>query len=160
MGERLTVDSVMTPDGEVMPLGPVDKEGRKVSLSTATLFADSGMECTVQRYEYLLGAGVWRACCDEGVVRVDEMHLTCPDTFGALMVDIKEAMHSPDGGGAVPRDRLAYGARSGIGSRPPGARTRSCRRAAGDGGADRGDGAEGEGAAARPRPRAQEVEEG
>lgn len=86
MGERLTVDSVMTPDGEVMPLGPVDKEGRKVSLSTATLFADSGMECTVQRYEYLLGAGVWRACCDEGVVRVDEMHLTCPDTFGALMV--------------------------------------------------------------------------
>lgn len=49
MGERLTADSVMTPDGEVMPLGPVDKEGRKVSLSTATLFADSGMECTVKR---------------------------------------------------------------------------------------------------------------
>ena len=44
MGERLTVDSVMTPDGKVMPLGPGDKEGRKVSLSTATLFADSGME--------------------------------------------------------------------------------------------------------------------
>ena len=44
MGERLTVDSVMTPDGKVMPLGPVDKAGRKVSLSTATLFADSGME--------------------------------------------------------------------------------------------------------------------
>lgn len=96
MGERFTADSVMTPDGEVMPLGPVDKEGRKVPLSTATLFADSGMEYTVQRYEYLLGAGVWRACCDEGVVRVDEMHLTCPDTFGALMVDIKEAMHSSD----------------------------------------------------------------
>lgn len=94
MGERFTADSVMTPDGEVMPLGPVDKEGHKVSLSTATLFADSGMECTVKRYEYLPGAGVWRACCDEGVVRVDDMHLTCPDTFGALMVDIKEAMHS------------------------------------------------------------------
>ena len=42
--EHLTVDSVMTADGEVVPLGPVDKEGRKVSLSTATLFADSGME--------------------------------------------------------------------------------------------------------------------
>ena len=50
MGEHLTADSVMTPDGEVMPLGPVDKEGRKVSLSTATLFADSGMECTVKRF--------------------------------------------------------------------------------------------------------------
>lgn len=95
MGERFTADSVMTPDGEVMPLGPVDKDGRKVSLSTATLFADSGMECTVKRYEYLLGAGVWRACCDEGVVRVDEMHLTCPDTFGALMNDIEAAMNCP-----------------------------------------------------------------
>lgn len=58
MGERLTADGMMTPGGEVMPLGPVDKEGRKVSLSAATLFADSGMECTVRRYEYLLGAGV------------------------------------------------------------------------------------------------------
>lgn len=95
MGERFTADSVMTPDGEVMPLGPVDKEGRKVSLSTATLFADSGMECTVKRYEYLLGAGVWRASCDEGVVRVDEMHLIRPDTFGALMNDIEAAMNRP-----------------------------------------------------------------
>lgn len=95
MGERFTADSVMTPDGEVMPLGPVDKDGRKVSLSTATLFADSGMECTVQRYEYLLGAGVWRASCDEGVVRVDEMHLIRPDTFGALMNDIDAAVDRP-----------------------------------------------------------------
>lgn len=93
--EHLTVDSVMTADGEVVPLGPVDKEGRKVSLSTATLFADSGMECTVKRYEYLLGAGVWRASCDEGVVRVDEMHLIRPDTFGALMNDIDAAMDRP-----------------------------------------------------------------
>lgn len=68
MREHFIVDNSTTPDWEVMPLGPVDKEGRKVSLSTATLFADSGMECTVRRYEYLLGAGVWRACCDEGVV--------------------------------------------------------------------------------------------
>ena len=95
MGKRLTADSVMTPDGKAMPLGPVDKEGRKVSLSTATLFADSGMECTVKRYEYLLGAGVWRASCDEGVVRVDEMHLIRPDTFGALMNDIDAAMDRP-----------------------------------------------------------------
>lgn len=95
MGECLTVDSVMTPDGEVMPLGPVDKEGRKVSLSTATLFADSGMELTVRRYEYLLGAGVWRACCDGGVARVDDMHLIRPDTFGALMNDIEAALACP-----------------------------------------------------------------
>lgn len=82
-------------DRNVMPLGPVDKEGRKVSLSTATLFADSGMELTVRRYEYLLGAGVWRACCDEGVVRVDDMHLIRPDTFGALMNDIEASLACP-----------------------------------------------------------------
>lgn len=95
MKEHLTVDSVMTADGEVVPLGPVDKEGRKVPLSTSTLYADSGMECTVERYEYLLGAGVWRASCDEGVVRVDEMHLIRPDTFGALMNDIEAATNCP-----------------------------------------------------------------
>lgn len=27
--EHLTVDSVMTADGEVVPLGPVDKDGAK-----------------------------------------------------------------------------------------------------------------------------------
>lgn len=97
MKERLTVDSVMTADGEVVPLGPVDKEGNRVPLTTATLYADSGMECTVKGYVYLIGAGVWRADCDEGVVRVDDMHLTCPDTFGALMNDIKAAMNIPLG---------------------------------------------------------------
>lgn len=95
MREHFIVDNSTTQDWEVIPLGPVDKEGRKVSLSTATLFADSGMELTIRRYEYLLGAGVWRACCDEGVVRVDDMHLIRPDTFGALMNDIEAALACP-----------------------------------------------------------------
>lgn len=81
MREHFIVDNSTTPDWEVIPLGPVDKEGRKVSLSTATLFADSGMELTVRRYEYLLGAGVWRACCDEGVARVDDRWRTTWDVF-------------------------------------------------------------------------------
>lgn len=93
MKERLTVDSVMTADGEVVPLGPVDKDGRKVPLSTATLYADSGVKCTVKGYAYLIGAGVWRADCYEGVVRVDDLHLTRPDTFEALMGDIEAAMN-------------------------------------------------------------------
>lgn len=38
---------------------------------------------------------IWRASCDEGVVRVDEMHLIRPDTFGALMNDIDAAMDRP-----------------------------------------------------------------
>lgn len=30
MSERLVVDSIMTADGEVVPLGPVDKDGQLV----------------------------------------------------------------------------------------------------------------------------------
>lgn len=98
MEERLTADSVMTPDGEVVPLGPVDKDGRKVPLSTSTLYADSGMECTVRGYEYLLGAGVWRANCNEGTMRVDDMHLTRLDTFKDLRGDIFASLDIPLGG--------------------------------------------------------------
>lgn len=98
MKERLTVDSVMTADGEVVPLGPVDKDGRKVPLSTATLYADSGMKCTVRGYEYLLGTDVWRANCSEGTMRVDDMHLTRPDTFKVLNGDIFTALGSSIGG--------------------------------------------------------------
>lgn len=29
MSERLVVDSIMTADGEVVPLGPVDKDGHQ-----------------------------------------------------------------------------------------------------------------------------------
>lgn len=32
MSERLVVDSRMTADGEVVPLGPVDKDGHRVPL--------------------------------------------------------------------------------------------------------------------------------
>lgn len=42
MREHFIVDNSTTPDWEVIPLGPVDKEGRKVSLSTAT--ADAYIE--------------------------------------------------------------------------------------------------------------------
>lgn len=32
MGERLVADSVMTPDGDVVLPGPVDKDGHRVPL--------------------------------------------------------------------------------------------------------------------------------
>ena len=37
MSERLVVDSIMTADGEVVPLGPVDKDGHRVPLDTGEL---------------------------------------------------------------------------------------------------------------------------
>ena len=55
MGERLTVDSVMTPDGEVMPLGPVDKEGCCVPLDTDVLYDEDG--CVI-----ILGESGYSVC--------------------------------------------------------------------------------------------------
>lgn len=45
MREHFIVDNSTTPDWEVIPLGPVDKEGRKVSLppfrQAVAMLADS-----------------------------------------------------------------------------------------------------------------------
>lgn len=38
MSERLVVDSIMTADGEVVPLGPVDKDGHRVPFDTTDLY--------------------------------------------------------------------------------------------------------------------------
>lgn len=42
MSERLVVDSIMTADGEVVPLGPVDKDGHRVPLDTTDLYGPRG----------------------------------------------------------------------------------------------------------------------
>lgn len=44
MSERLVVDSIMTANGEVVPLGPVDKDGHRVPLDTTSLYGPRG-EC-------------------------------------------------------------------------------------------------------------------
>lgn len=45
MSERLVVDSIMTADGEVVPLGPVDKDGHRVPLDTGELYIEDIKYC-------------------------------------------------------------------------------------------------------------------
>ena len=42
MGEHFIVDNSMTPDWELVPLGPVDKEGNRVPLDTEVLYDEDG----------------------------------------------------------------------------------------------------------------------
>lgn len=51
MKEHLTVDSVMTADGEVVPLGPVDKEGHRVPLDTTSLYGPRGEHYKAKSFE-------------------------------------------------------------------------------------------------------------
>lgn len=50
MKERLTVDSIMTADGEVVPLGPVDKDGHRVPLDTTSLYGPRGEHYKVKSF--------------------------------------------------------------------------------------------------------------
>lgn len=52
MSERLVVDSIMTADGEVVPLGPVDKDGHRVPLDTGELYGEDGKCITVGYFLY------------------------------------------------------------------------------------------------------------
>lgn len=50
MSERLVVDSIMTADGEVVPLGPVDKDGHRVPLDTTSLYGPRGEHYKVKSF--------------------------------------------------------------------------------------------------------------
>lgn len=50
MKEHLTVDSVMTADGEVVLLGPVDKDGHRVPLDTTDLYGPRGEHYKVKSF--------------------------------------------------------------------------------------------------------------
>lgn len=73
MSERLVVDSIMTADGEVVPLGPVDKDGHRVPL-------DTGVEPVVEDVR------------ERSLDRPNVMSVTCPScgmsnriAWGSLM---------------------------------------------------------------------------
>ena len=95
MGERLTVDSVMTPDGEVMPLGPVDKEGNRVPLDTEVLYDEDGCVIKVESYRFSTWSKQWTAdvyIADQGMeVYVDSYYLHRPDSYERVLKDLYEA---------------------------------------------------------------------
>ena len=108
MSERLTADSVMTPDGEVVPLGPVDKDGHRVPLNTRRLYDKNGERKTVLWFVYSPCLKHWMVVPDEGqnvatsASSVSHFYLTPPDSWEKLLEDLDR------GAGALDYEACAY----------------------------------------------------
>lgn len=73
MGEHFIVDNSMTPDWELVPLGPVDKEGNRVPLDTEVLYDEDGCVIRVESYRFSTWSKRWTAdvyICDESMERL------------------------------------------------------------------------------------------
>lgn len=93
MAERLTIDSVMTADGEVVPLGPVDKEGRRVSLDTTVLYGPLGEHYKVGSFVRFPLVGSWFMKCEftKELIDVSSLYLESPDSWEKLEEDLERA---------------------------------------------------------------------
>lgn len=94
MSERLVVDSVMTADGEVVPLGPVDKDGRRVPLDTTDLYGPRGEHYKVKSFvHYPLMDGWFMECAlTHDLIDVSSLRLNAPDSWEKLLDDLCEAL--------------------------------------------------------------------
>lgn len=108
MEERLTVDSVMTADGEVVqlpvlgPLGPVDAEGSRIPLDTVRLFDAEGRFLKVESYEFSTWSQRWVVHLDSGRdAYADDCYLRRPDSFERLLKDLGEALQQDARGGRL-----------------------------------------------------------
>lgn len=118
MKERLTVDSIMTADGEVVPLpvlgplGPVDAEGGRIPLDTKELL-DAHGECRkVESYEFSTWSQRWVVHFDSGPGSyADDCHLTPPDSLERPLGDLGEALQQ---GGRSGHPACAYRAARGL----------------------------------------------
>ena len=94
MSERLVVDSVMTADGEVVPLGPVDKDGRRVPLDTTSLYGPRGEHYKVKSFVHFPLMDGWFMECalTHDLIDVSSLHLKAPDSWEKLLDDLCEAL--------------------------------------------------------------------
>ena len=92
--ERLTVDSIMTADGEVVPLGPVDKDGHRVPLDTTSLYGPRGEHYKVKSFVHFPLMDGWFMECafTHDLIDVSSLHLEAPDSWGKLLGDLGEAL--------------------------------------------------------------------
>lgn len=84
MKEHLTVDSVMTADGEVVPLGPVDKDGHRVPLDTTDLYGPRGEHYKVKSFAHFPRMDGWFMECafTHDLIDVSSLRLKAPDSWG------------------------------------------------------------------------------
>lgn len=90
MSERLVVDSIMTADGEVVPLGPVDKDGHRVPLDTTDLYGPRGEHYKVKSFvHYPLMDGWFMECAfTKDLIDVSSLRLNAPDSWEKLEEDL------------------------------------------------------------------------
>lgn len=94
MKEHLTVDSVMTADGEVVPLGPVDKEGHRVPLDTTSLYGPRGEHYKVKSFVHFPLMDGWFMECafTHDLINVSSLRLKAPDSWEKLLEDLGETL--------------------------------------------------------------------
>ena len=90
MKEHLTVDSVMTADGEVVPLGPVDKDGHRVPLDTTDLYGPRGEHYKVKSFVHFPLMDGWFMECaiTHDLIDVSSLRLKAPDSWEKLEEDL------------------------------------------------------------------------
>lgn len=113
MSERLVVDSRMTADGEVVPLGPVDKDGHRVPLDTGGLYGEDGKYINVGYFLYFPFTNEWfvEEMLSRSRFGVSELHLKAPDSWEKLLDDLGEALQQ---GGRSGNPVCAYLAARGL----------------------------------------------
>lgn len=107
MKERLTVDSIMTADGEVVPLGPVDKDGHRVPLDTTSLYGPRGEHYKVKSFVHFPLMDGWFMECafTKDLIDVSSLHLKAPDSWEKLLDDLGE---TPQQGGRSGHPACVY----------------------------------------------------
>lgn len=113
MSERLVVDSVMTADGEVVPLGPVDKDGHRVPLDTTSLYGPRGEHYKVKSFVHFPLMDGWFMECafTHDLIDVSSLRLKAPDSWEKLLDDLCEALEQ---GGRSGNPVCAYLAARGL----------------------------------------------
>lgn len=108
VSERLVVDSLMTADGEVVPLpvlgplGPVDAEGGRIPLDTVRLFDAEGRFLKVESYEFSTWSQRWVVHLGSGRdAYADDCYLRRPDSVERLLKDLGEALQQDARGGRL-----------------------------------------------------------
>lgn len=93
MSERLVVDSIMTADGEVVPLGPVDKDGHRVPLDTTDLYGPRGEHYKVKSFVHFPLMDGWFMECafTHDLIDVSSLRLKAPDSWEKLEEDLERA---------------------------------------------------------------------
>lgn len=97
----LVVDSVMTADGEVVQLGPVDKDGHRVPLDTRELYDEDGKCLTVRCFLHFPFTNEW--FIEETLSRsrfdVSGLHLKAPESWEQLLGDLGNALQQGERSG-------------------------------------------------------------